>query len=338
MKTPTKFVKQLSAEQRDKLQQIYKTDTRWRTRQRAQAILLSARGYSIDQLATLFECDRDRVSQWLDWWEAHQYEGLDDDPRSGRPPTLNQTEQARACEIVEAEPRSTNQALQQITAETGKCIGKDTLRSILHWGGYVWKRMRRSLRGLRDEGAFRAAQQELAQWRAEALAPHSLFDLWYYDEAGFTLQPSVPYAWQRVGTRIELASTHGPRQNVLGFFNLKQRFLSYAFEGTIDTHTVVHCFDLFSKRRRKPALVVVDNAPIHTSDEFQEAVERWEKEDLYVGFLPPYSPELNLIELLWRKVKYDWLPLNAYQSFKTLTYELFEVLRGIGSKHRITFS
>lgn len=338
MKTPTKFVKPLSVEQYQKLQQIYKADTRWRTRQRAQAILLSARGYSIEQLATIFECDRDRVSQWLDWWEEYQYEGLDDDPRSGRPPTLNQVEQQRACEIVEEEPRSTNQALQQIAEETGKSICKDTLHSILHWGGYTWKRMRRSLRGLRDETAFRAAQAELAQWRAEALSPNSPFEMWYYDEAGFTLQPCVPYAWQRVGERIELAATHGPRQNVLGFLSLHQRFISYAFENTIDTDTVIHCFDLFSKRRRKPALVVIDNAPIHTSDDFQEAIEEWEKEDIYVGFLPSYSPELNLIELLWRKVKYEWLPLDAYQSFKDLTRELFAVLSGIGSKYRITFS
>jgi len=69
MKTPTKFVKKLSAEQRNKLQEIYKTDLRWRTRQRAQAILLSALGYCVDQLAALFDIDRDRVSQWFDWWD-----------------------------------------------------------------------------------------------------------------------------------------------------------------------------------------------------------------------------------------------------------------------------
>jgi transposase len=67
------------------LQEIYKTDTRWRTRQRAQAILLSARGYSVDQLAALFEIDRDRISQWLDWWDEADYGGLSDDPRTGRP-------------------------------------------------------------------------------------------------------------------------------------------------------------------------------------------------------------------------------------------------------------
>ncbi|MFN0110376.1 MAG: helix-turn-helix domain-containing protein [Blastocatellia bacterium] len=41
----------------------------------------SARGYMIDQLAALFKIDRDCVSQWFDWWDEHQFDGLDDDPR-----------------------------------------------------------------------------------------------------------------------------------------------------------------------------------------------------------------------------------------------------------------
>jgi hypothetical protein len=182
------------------------------------------------------------------------------------------------------------------------------------------------------------AEAELAHLRAAVLHGTSAFDLWYFDEAGFTLHPVIPYAWQRVGQRLELASAHGPRQNVLGFFNLHNQFHSFAFQGSIDAHTVVHCFDLFHQQQQKPALVVVDNAPIHTSEDFEEELDRWEKEDLYVKFLPPYSPELNLIEILWRKIKYEWLPLDAYQNFKTLTASLFDVLKGIGSKYRITFA
>jgi hypothetical protein len=222
--------------------------------------------------------------------------------------------------------------------EIGKLISGDTLKKILKGADFTWKRMRRGLRFFRNEDEFRAEQTELARLRAESLLPTSEFDLWYFDEAGFTLQPCVPYAWQPVGERLELASTHGPRQNVLGFFNLRHQFYSLAFEGLIDTHTVIHCFDLFNRRRKKAALVVVDNAPIHTSDEFEEEVERWEEEGLFVKFLPPYCPELNLIEILWRKIKYDWLPLDAYQGFQKMTESLFEVIRGIGSKYRITFA
>ncbi len=338
MKTPTKFVKPLTTEQREQLQAIMKSAAPQRTRMRAHAVLLSDRRYSLDQIADIYQVNRDRVSQWLEWWAADQLAGLDDDPRSGRPPKLTDTERQKALTIVQEDPRALKTSLKRIADEIGHLISGDTLRTLLHAEGFLWKRMRRSTRARRDEGAFRAAEAELAQLRTAVLDGTSAFDLWYYDEAGFTLQPVIPYAWQRVGHRLELASAHGPRQNVLGFFNLHNQFYSCAFQGAIDAHTVVHCFDLFHQQQQKPALVVVDNAPIHTSEDFEEELDRWEKEELYVKFLPPYSPELNLIELLWRKIKYEWLPLDAYQNFQTLTASLFDVLKGVGSKYRITFA
>ena len=137
---------------------------------------------------------------------------------------------------------------------------------------------------------------------------------------------------------MELASAHGPRQNRLGFGNLHDQFPAFAFQGPLASPTVLPCFDLFRQPQQKPAVGVVDHAPIHTREDFAEERDRWQKADLHVKFLPPYCPDLNLIELLWRKIKYDWLPLDAYQNFKTLTASLFDVLKGIGSKYRITFA
>jgi transposase len=305
---------------------------------RAHAILLSERRYSIDQIADIYQVDRDRVSEWVDWWEAFKFEGLDDAPRSGRPPKLTEKEQKHAVKLTLKEPRSLRQGLTAIASTVGKIISRDTLKRILVAEDYRWKRLRRSLRSLRDEAEFRAAHAELVALRAEALEPTRQFDLWYFDEAGFTLTPCVPYAWQQVGQTHELASSHSPRQNILGFFNLQHEFHSFAFEGAIDTQTVIHCFKLFHQRLERPAVVVVDNAPIHTSDDFAEQKLLWQAQDLAVKFIPPYCPELNLIEILWRKIKYEWLPLNAYQNFKAMTRALFEVLRGIGPKYRITFA
>jgi transposase len=338
MKTPTKFVKPLTTEQREQLSALMKSAAPQRTRMRAHAVLLSERRYSLEQIADIYQVDRDRVSQWLEWWEAEQVAGLDDDPRSGRPPKLSESERHQALTIALQEPRTIKTGLKRIADVIGKLISGETLRTLLKAERYVWKRMRRSARAWRDETEFRAAEVELAQLRATVLGGKSALDLWYYDEAGFTLQPSIPYAWQLVGQRLELASAHGPRQNVLGFFNLYNQFHAFAFQGAIDSNTVIHCFDLFHQHQQNPALVVVDNAPIHTSEDFEEELERWQKEDLYVKFLPPYCPELNLIEILWRKIKYEWLPLDAYQNFKTLTASLFEVLKGGGSKYRITFA
>lgn len=338
MKTPTKFVQPLTEEQREQLKEVMKSQAPQRTRMRAHAILLSERQYSIDQIADIYQTDRDRVSEWLDWWEQYQFDGLDDDPRSGRPPKLTEKEQKRAVKLPLKEPRSLRQGLTAIASTVGKIISRDTLKRILVAEDYGGKRLRRSLRSLRNEAEFRAVHAELAALRAQTLGPARQFDLWYFDEAGFTLTPCVPYAWQKVGQPLELASAHSPRQNILGFFNLRHDFHSFAFEGSIDTQTVIHCFNLFRRQLERPAVVVVDNAPIHTSEDFAEQKLRWHEQGLAVKFLPPYCPELNLSEILWRKIKYDWLPLNAYQSFKTMTWALFEVLSGIGSKYRITFA
>lgn len=338
MKTPTKFVQPLTEAQREQLKEVMKSQAPQRTRMRAHAVLLSERRYSIDQIADIYQVDRDRVSEWLDWWEESQFAGLEDDPRSGRPPKLTEKEQKQAVKLTLKEPRSLRQGLTAIASKVGKCISRDTLKRILAAEHYGWKRLRRSLRSMRDEAEFRTAQAELVALRAEAREPSRQFDLWYFDEAGFTLTPWVPYAWQKVGQTLELASSHSPRQNILGFFNLHQEFHSFAFEGAIDTQTVIHCFKLFRQRLERPAVVVVDNAPIHTSEDFTEHQVLWQTQELAVKFIPPYCPELNLIEILWRKIKYQWLPLEAYRSFKAMTQSLFEVLRGIGLKYPITFA
>ena len=88
VKTPTRFVQPLSAEQRAALKQIMQAHPSFRTRSRAHAVLLSEKRYSVDQLADIFDVDRDTISTWLTRWEEGGAGGLDDDPRPGRPTTL----------------------------------------------------------------------------------------------------------------------------------------------------------------------------------------------------------------------------------------------------------
>ncbi len=97
--------------------------------------------------------------------------------------------------------------------------------------------MRRVRKKKREEDLFRAAQAELNELRGRLQGGASEFELWYFDEAGFSLTPSVPYAWQKIGERIELESSgsSGQRQNVLGFLRWDgEDFYCAAFEGRID--------------------------------------------------------------------------------------------------------
>lgn len=66
--------------------------------------------------------------------------------------------------------------------------------------------------------------------------------------------------------------------------------------------------------------------------------EKWEDKAVFLHFLPAYSPELNLIEILWRKIKYEWLELDAYQSYKHLKSAVLDILESIGNKYTIAFA
>jgi transposase len=336
MKTPTRFITKLTAEEQSELQAIMKSSPE-QVRCRAHAILLSARNYSIDQIADIYEVDRDTVSLWLRAWEEDGSAGLGDQKGRGRKPLLNEKEQREAVQIVEQEPRSTKHHLHQIEKKTGKKISAETLKKILKKSGKVWKRMRQGLFGKRDEADFRAAQTDVEGLREQAMTGE--ITLYYYDEAGFSLTPCVPYAWQDKGTTLTLPTSRSTPFNVAGFFDVvAQQLHSFVTPTAIDTEFVIACFDHLSQSLTQPTVVILDQAPTHTSRNFQARIPAWEEQGLFIYPLSAYSPELNLIEILWRKIKYEWLPLSAYESCQTLYRALKKVLVEVGSKYQINFA
>jgi len=163
----------------------------------------------------------------------------------------------------------------RIAEKLGARLSTHTLKRLLKSRDYVWKRMRRSSRGKRNERDFRTAKAHLDKLRAACGAGDRDFDLVYFDGAGFSLIPCVPYAWQLRGETLEIPSVHSQRLNVLGFLNLNGSFESYVFEGPIDSEVLIKCFDDYCQRMKKPVLIVLDNAPVHTSAAFESRIESW---------------------------------------------------------------
>jgi transposase len=80
MEKSTKFVKPLTEEQRELLEEITKIHALPEQRKRAHAILLSDQRYSIDQIADLYKVDRHLVDNWLECWNEREFDGLGDVP------------------------------------------------------------------------------------------------------------------------------------------------------------------------------------------------------------------------------------------------------------------
>ena len=119
--------------------------------------------------------------------------------------------------------------------------------------------------------------------------------------------------------------------------NKRHAWDAYTCEGTVESEVVIGCFDQFCEAMQGPTVVVMDNASIHTSETFQEEIPKWEKKGLSIFYLPEYSPELNLIEILWRFMKYEWIEFWAYTSFAHLVQYVEEVIKNFGEKYEINF-
>src|SRR5499433_4221912 len=331
-----RYVRPLTEQQRALLESTMKNDASHRARMRAHGLLLSSEGITIKAIAKIYHVDRDTVSTWIKKWEKHGAKSLHDQPRSGRPTTLNTTEKELAKQYFKEEPRSLKNVAERLAQKTAKRLSMSSLKRLAKRARLRWKRVRKSLKSLRDPDAFAQAKRELAALQQQE--DQGQIALYYFDESGFALDPTIPYAWQEPQSVIELPARKSGRINVLGFMNRQNDLHPFLFEASIHTGGVIACFDAFCQTLTQKTVVVIDNASIHTSEDFEDKLPYWKKKGLIIKYLPPYAPELNLIEILWRRIKYTWLPFSAYECLNALSEALETILSHVGSEYQITFA
>ena len=330
------YVKDISAEDRQILEDMHRNHSLRAPRIRAHAVLMSDAGFSLNELSITFGVCRQTAATWLKDWEAGGASALLDKPRSGCPRKLSKDIEQDVIDLIKESPRSLNTVLAQLSEKWRIALSCSTLKRLCKQAKLCWKRVRKSLRAKRDPDLFAQSQHQLAALTEQA--KQQQIDLVYFDESGFTLEPCIPYAWQPVGETIEVPCAKSKRINVLGFMNKKGAFQSWVFEQSITSAVVVACIDNFAESLKRPTSLVIDNAPTHTSHEFKDNIDRWRQLGLTIVPIAPYSPELNLIEILWRKIKYEWMPFSAYNSFLSLKQNLFDILSNIGKSYSIEFT
>ena len=323
----SKFVKPLSARDREFLDSVWREHEVYTVRCRAHAILLSAEGFTVAQLQEIFQISKPTALGWIDRWEERGREGLEDESRPGNPPTLDEKEQELLKDLLKRFPRQPRRVLHAIKEQTGKTISRSTLRRWAHKFGLKWKRFRRSMKQRRDDEEFRQAIGEIEELRS---MPN--IDLAYFDESAFSLKGIVPYGWQPEGVRYEVPV--GPERGniqVLGIEEENGKTFGYLHKGRVFGSTVAEVLDDYSQRLRRPTVLVLDNASVHTCNLIADKMGAWNERGLYFYFLPPYSPELNAIESLWDKLKYQQLPIDAWESFTSLLKRLSDSFCEIGN-------
>jgi transposase len=168
-----------------------------------------------------------------------------------------------------------------------------------------------------------------------------LIDLYYGDESRVCLEPCAPYGWQFADEEVFMPSRKGPSLNCFALLSRDNRCVFETTQGYVNALWVATQLEKLSWQtweRGRISVVVLDNAPVHTGAELQKRRADWEARGLFVFFLPPYSPHLNIAETLWRKLKYEWLAPHDYSDPQNLFCQVRLALAAVGTSLFIRFA
>jgi transposase len=318
------------------LERIYRQSRHHQVRQRAHFLILATQGIKVKELMKIFKVSYKTIYNWFNRWESKGILGLYNKIGKGCKKTFNSTQEETIKKWVEEEPRQLKKVLQKIKEEWEIIVSGETIKRILKKFSMSWHRMRREVGGEPDPIEYEKKKAQLEKFKQ--LEDEGKINLYYLDESGFCLIPSVPYGWQNVGEYLTIKSRRSQRLNVLGIMNRRNHFEAYVSTQSINSDVIIACIDAFFSTVDLPTVIVLDQASIHTSDAILDKIEEWNERGITIFELPSYSPELNLIEILWRFIKYEWIEIDAYKSWQDLVMSVEKILREFGENYVINFA
>ncbi len=133
----------------------------------------------------------------------------------------------------------------------------------------------------------------------------------------------MSYCWVRKGERkrVPFEQPQGRHYNTMALLVPAGPHAAFDWCGTTRRHFVAA--DLVHFLRQRPAtdvplVVVLDNAGLHRGADVREAMPELRRHNVYLYYLPPYAPELNAIEAVFRAVKHLDLPERRYATAAVL--------------------
>lgn len=290
-----------------------------RVAMRAHMVLLSARGHSAYDIATLHEVSDPTVYKWIERFDEEGPEGLYDREREGRPPKLGEEAEAELDRLLEQPPteegydctRWTSPRLaEHLGRELGVGVHPETVRQALRRLRFSWKRPQRVLP---EDPCYAERIAEIDEAIAQAGAETTVL---FEDETELRRFPPLRKAWMPVGQQRAVPV---PEQNG-----------KIALYGVLDVLTGETIIEPYPKGRSDYTkaflqqmlarvegriLLVWDRARWHTSQAVRELIE--EHERLEVLLLPKRAAKDNPVEDLWRVLK-DTIAANLERSLDAL--------------------
>ena len=202
--------------------------------------------------------------------------------------------------------------------------------------GARYKRIRKRPRGVPSPQLYEYKVEKLQELEKQAY--EGRIRLYYADESHICTEGYVPYGWQLRGEDVYMPSQRVARLNIFGMRDRDNRYKGFTTSEKMTADKVISFLDEISFNLETDTFVVLDNASVHRNKKIRELRPIWEQRGLFLFYLPPYSPQLNIAETLWRILKGKWMRPQDYITSDMLFYTTNRALEDIGKGLRINFS
>ncbi len=163
---------------------------------------------------------------------------------------------------------------------------------------------------------------------------HALRDegdpLYFLDATHPEHQSKLDYGWIYKGNNKAIPTTATQKRiHIFGALSYPSNELVFIEDTSINSQSVIAILEKLKFKHKHGAIIncVLDNAKYQKSFVVQEYIAR--NPNIKLHYLPAYSPNLNLIERLW-KFMHKHVTNNAYyEHFEVFRYSLLSFLRNI---------
>jgi transposase len=154
----------------------------------------------------------------------------------------------------------------------------------------------------------------------------------FYDSAHPQYNTLSDYGWIKKGQEVALPS-HSARGhvNVSGVIDIETLEVMTVYPDKVNSDSMVGFLQKIQKKycHAEKVHIILDNASIHHSRVVKEFLEG---SNINLVFLPPYSPNLNLIERLWGLMRREILANQHYKSFREFKDRIMDFFKGLKRK------
>lgn len=298
-----------------------------RTADRIKCIYWLGTGWSYEDVCELLTLDEGTVRHYVKRYREGGIEGLSKTHYTGGKAKLNDQERVVLDQHLQDSLYLDAKPITAYVQETfGKSYSIRGITELLKRMDFVYKKPK-IIPGKADPEAQKAFLEQYAALK-DQLQPKD--KILFMDGVHPQHNTIAAYGWIKKGQDKAVKTNSGrQRLNINGALDIETCKATVTFEDTLSALTILTLFKKLRKayRRAGKLYLICDNAGYYKSKETQKAAEAL---NIELVFLPPYSPNLNLIERFWKffkkKVMYNqYYP--KFSDFKEAVTEFFEDLK-----------